>query len=72
MFWMGAILAIGLAGFLLCSAAWSVNPQTTITEGVFYLFVVLGAIGISEILRSDEYMDLLALLSFLAAVATLL
>src|SRR5579859_7275723 len=30
----GAILAIGLAGFLLCSAAWSIAPMATAREAI--------------------------------------
>ncbi len=67
----GAILAIGSAGFLLCSAVWSIDPQSSARTAILYLFVVVGAIGIVTNLKSDEFMDLLALMSFLAGVATL-
>jgi O-antigen ligase len=67
----GVFLAIGLAGFLLCSAVWSIDPQTTARGAMLYLFSVAGMIGIATNLKSDEYMDLLALICFLAGVSSL-
>ena len=67
----GASLAIGLAGFLLCSAVWSIDPQTSVRYAILYLLVIVGAIGIAANFESDEYMELLALTCFLAGVASL-
>ena len=67
----GAILAIGVAVFFLFSAAWSIAPQTTVREAILYLLIVLGAIGIAASLDGDEFMDLLALMCFASAVASL-
>ena len=67
----GTILAVGLAGFLLCTAVWSINPQSSVQAAILYLFVVLGATGIVGSLKIDEFMDLLALICFLAGAASL-
>src|SRR5271170_3489601 len=56
----GAILAIAVASFLLCSAAWSIGPAATERQGILYLFVVVGIIGIVGNLEGDDFMDLLA------------
>jgi len=65
------MLSIGLAGFLLLSTLWSVDPQDTATRAVLYLFVVIGAIGIASNLDGDEFMSLLALTCFLSGAASL-
>lgn len=67
----GAILALGLAGFLFCSAVWSIDPHVTVREAILYLFVVVGAIGITSNLQADEFMELLAVICFLAGAASL-
>src|SRR5262252_4724623 len=67
----GTMLSIGLAGFLLLSTLWSVDPQDTATRAVLYLFVVIGAIGIASNLDGDEFMSLLALTCFLSGAASL-
>jgi len=69
---IGAIFAVGLIGFLLCSALWAVDPRGTIVRALLYLFVVVGAIGIVANLKGDEFVDLLALVCFLAGVASLI
>lgn len=67
---VGALFALAVGTFLLLSSVWSVNPQTSLREAILYFFVVLGAIGIATTLKCDEYMELLALSCFLAAVAS--
>ena len=69
---IGAILALGLAGFLLLSAAWSINPQATTRQGIIYLFVVVGAIGTAGSFEVDEFMKVVAAVCGLAALASLL
>jgi len=67
------VLPLAAAGLLLTSVLWSVTPSTTITRSVAYLFMVVGAVGIVEILDTDEVMSLTALIGgFLAAVSLLL
>jgi exopolysaccharide production protein ExoQ len=66
-----ASFAIGLAVVFLFSSVWSIDPQITVREAILYLFVVVGAIGIATDLKVDEYMDLLALMAFLAGLASL-
>jgi O-antigen ligase len=68
----GAILAASLVAFLFCSAGWSIDPQSSIRNAILYGFAVLGAVGIVANLRADEFMQQLALLCFLGAVASLL
>jgi exopolysaccharide production protein ExoQ len=67
----GAVLTLGLAVFLLSSVVWSGNPQRTISQGIVYLSVVIGAIGIASSLEADEFMKLLALICGLAALCSL-
>jgi hypothetical protein len=45
------ILPLAIAGLLVTSVLWSVAPSTTITRGAANFFLVLGAIGIAEILE---------------------
>jgi exopolysaccharide production protein ExoQ len=66
-----AVLALGLATFLLCSAVWSIGPQASLRQGILYLFVIVGAIGIVGTLEANAFMDLLALVCCLSAVASL-
>jgi exopolysaccharide production protein ExoQ len=68
----GAVLAFGLAGFLFLSAAWSVIPQLTIHEAVFYLFVVLAMVGIATNLGGDEFMELVGRMGTLAAATSVI
>ena len=67
----GAILSLPLAIFLLCSVAWSVDPGASVRAGISYFFFILGLIGAAENLEGDEFMDLLALVCFLSAIASL-
>src|SRR5574337_1996728 len=67
----GGLLAIGLAVLMLFSAAWSVDSGATFRQGIQYLFMIVGAIGIAENLDGDEFMDLLARICVLSAVVTL-
>jgi exopolysaccharide production protein ExoQ len=66
-----AILDIAVASYLLCSAAWSIDPAASERQGILYLFVVVGSIGIVGNLEGDDFMDLLAKVCFLAGVASL-
>jgi exopolysaccharide production protein ExoQ len=59
------------ASFLLVSALWSVKPSLTFTQGTTYFFVVVGAIGLVQVLDRDELMDLLSWTCALSAVASL-
>jgi exopolysaccharide production protein ExoQ len=66
-------LPLAAAGLLLTSVLWSLDPSTTITRGVAYLFMVVGAIGLVELLDTDDVMRLSASISgFLAATSLLL
>jgi len=67
----GAVLTLGLAAFLLSSVVWSGNPQRTISQGIVYLSVVIGAIGIASSLDVDEFMKLVGLICGLAALCSL-
>ena len=68
----GSVLALSAVGFLCLSALWSLDPETTLREGVIYLFVIIGAIGIARTMDADEYMHLLSRCCFLAAIASIL
>jgi exopolysaccharide production protein ExoQ len=68
---LGEILALGLTSFLFLSALWSIDPQTTLRRAVVYAYVVLGAIGIANILDSAEYMKLLRLSCALGAILSI-
>lgn len=67
----GANIALGLAGFLLCSVLWSVARGTTIREGLIYLPMIVGSIGIASNFDPDEYMHLLARTYFCMALLSL-
>ena len=67
----GGVLLICVAIFVLCSAVWSVDSGATLRLGIQYLFLIIGAIGVVENLEGDEFMDLLAWVCFLAAIASL-
>jgi exopolysaccharide production protein ExoQ len=62
---------MSLAFFLLCSSAWSVDPGSSIRIGISYFFFMLGLIGAAENIDSDDFMDLLASVCFLSAIASL-
>ena len=68
----GSVLALSAVGFPCLSALWSMDPETTVREGVIYLFVIIGAIGIAGTMDADEYMHLLSRCCFLAAIASIL
>jgi exopolysaccharide production protein ExoQ len=68
----GGILLLSLAVFLLSSAAWSVDAGASVRGGIQYFFFVLGLIGAAENLEGDDFMDLLATVCFLSAVACLI
>jgi O-antigen ligase len=67
-----SLLSLSLAGFLLSSAAWSVDTTATIRGGIQYFFFVLGMIGAAKNLEGDDFMDLLTSVCFLSAVACLI
>jgi len=64
------VLPLAAASLPLISVLWSVAPGVTLTQGLEYFFVVLGAIGLVEALEGDVLMDLVALICGLSAVAS--
>jgi O-antigen ligase len=68
----GAVIATSLVLFLLCTAAWSINPASSARSAIEYGIVVIGAIGIAANLKADAFMEQLALLCFLSGAASLL
>src|SRR6516225_7676748 len=66
------ILPLAAPSLLLISVLWSVAPGVTFTQGIAYLFVVIGAIGIVEGSDGVELMDLVALVCGLSAVSSLI
>jgi exopolysaccharide production protein ExoQ len=69
--WIGGILALAAIAFMFASALWSVDPATTIRRSIVYLFVVIGSIGIANTLEADEFMQILRLTCFIAAIASI-
>ena len=67
----GGTLALALAAFLLLSALWSIDPETTIRRGVLYVFFVIGVIGVAGNLDGDKFMDLLGVTCLLAVAASI-
>jgi exopolysaccharide production protein ExoQ len=67
----GGTLALTLTAFLLLSALWSIDPETTVRRGVLYVFFVIGAIGVAGNLDGDKFMDLLGVSCLLAAAASI-
>jgi exopolysaccharide production protein ExoQ len=67
----GSGLVFLAAGLLCLSALWSLSPATTLREGVVYLFVVIGVIGVARTLDAEEYMHLLSWCCFLSAAVSL-
>ena len=67
----GGTLALALAAFLLLSALWSIDPETTIRRGVLYVFFIIGVIGVAGNLDGDQFMDLLGVTCLLAAAASI-
>jgi exopolysaccharide production protein ExoQ len=67
----GAILMLALVTFLLLSAAWSIDPSSTVRRGVVYLWFIIGTIGVVGSLDGDEAMDLLGRVCALSAAASI-
>ena len=67
----GATIALCLAGLLICSSAWSMVPALSLRQNLLYLSGVLSAIGIVSSFEGDDIMDLVARISFLAAILSL-
>jgi exopolysaccharide production protein ExoQ len=67
----GGTLALALAAFLVLSALWSIDPQTTIRRGLLYVFFVMGVIGVADSLDGDKFMDLLGVTCLLTAAASI-
>jgi O-antigen ligase len=65
------ILALALASFLLLSAVWSIDPETTVRRGVVYLFIIIGTIGVVGSLEGDEVMSLVGITCGLCAAASI-
>jgi exopolysaccharide production protein ExoQ len=70
-FTTGSVLAFSAVGFLCLSSLWSLAPETSIREGIIYLFVIIGVIGIARTMDADEYMHLLSWCCFLSAIASI-
>jgi exopolysaccharide production protein ExoQ len=78
LFWSGTrkinrfnrVLPLAAASLLVISILWSVAPAFTFTRSTAYFFVVLGAIGLAEVLDSDEFMYLITFVCGLSAVAS--
>ena len=65
------VLPLAAASFLLISVLWSVDPRVTLTQGAAYFFVVLGAIGLVDVLDGDAVIELAALICGLSAAASI-
>jgi exopolysaccharide production protein ExoQ len=70
-FAVGSLLALSAVGFLCLSALWSWAPEKTIREGILYLFVIIGVIGIARGMDADNFMHLLSWCCFLSAIASI-
>jgi exopolysaccharide production protein ExoQ len=57
---------------VVCSVLWSVDPITTITRGIAYLFLLVGAIGLVKTIQANELMRLTASISGVLALVSLL
>ena len=68
----GSVLAFSAVGFLCLSALWSLNPAASFRDGIIYLYVILGVIGIARAMGADEFMHLLSWCCFLSAIASIL
>jgi hypothetical protein len=51
----GSVLAFSAVGFLCLSALWSLTPEMALRDGVVYLFVIIGVIGIARTMDADEF-----------------
>jgi hypothetical protein len=49
----GAMLALILVGYIMMTAAWSIDPGTTVRRAILYMSVVVGAIGIAGAVVPD-------------------
>jgi exopolysaccharide production protein ExoQ len=67
----GGVLAFSAVGLLCLSALWSSAPEVTIREGIIYLFVIIGVIGIARTMDADNFMHLLSWCCFLSAIASI-
>ncbi|MDO9712567.1 O-antigen ligase family protein [Paracraurococcus lichenis] len=67
----GEGMALGLTGFLILSALWSIDPATSLRRGVLYLFFVIGAIGIARVCEADRFMRLVRLACLICAAGSL-
>ena len=67
----GSVLALSAVGFLCLSALWSLAPEMTVRDGIVYLFVILGVIGIARTMDADEFMRLLCRCCFLSAIVSI-
>jgi exopolysaccharide production protein ExoQ len=66
-------LPLMVASIVVCSVVWSVDPVTTLTRSIAYLFLVVGAIGLVKTLDANEIMELTAsICGVLAAISLLL
>ena len=68
---LGATLLLTLMGYLLISALWSVDPQTSLRRAIEYLFFALALIGIANSVSGDEYMLVMRRVILLAAIGSL-
>jgi exopolysaccharide production protein ExoQ len=69
---VGGGLALGTIAFLFLSALWSIDPATSAREAFIYLFIVLGCIGVANIWKPDDYIELFNVCCFSSAVASIL
>jgi exopolysaccharide production protein ExoQ len=67
----GAMLALATGTFLLASALWSIDPDTSLRRGVLYLLFLMGAIGLAGVLDGDEFMQILAVSCAIPALISL-
>jgi len=68
----GAGYSLLLVGFLFCSTLWSIDPMSSFRWSLVYLSIIAGSIGIAVEIGASEFMDRLALMGFLTAVASLM
>ncbi len=66
----GGAYVLAFVGLLLFSAAWSIDPATTIRRAFLYLVSVIGMIGIANTFDGDEFMELLNLSCLLTAIGS--
>jgi exopolysaccharide production protein ExoQ len=66
------VLPLMSVGIVVCSVLWSVEPRITLTQGIAYLFIVVGAIGLAKTIDANEVMELTASVYGLLATVSLL